>query len=102
MHAMATESSHWQQTSAAMPSDTYFRTVQRNRDIVRQQLELYTDRLAGAAGTYGQAVSVVGAAVALAATDQRYNLTDNKTVGVVLRDTTSNDRMVLLEYRKAW
>lgn len=102
LYAAANGESRWQHTSAVMSSDTYQHTVHRNRDIVRQQLHIYSDRLRERAGAYGQAVGVLGAAVAIAATDQRYHLNDSKSVGVVLRDTASSERTVLLEYRKSW
>jgi hypothetical protein len=102
MYAAVTETPLWQSTHAYMPSDEYQRTVQRNRDIVQQQLEVYADRLLEHAGHYGQAVSLLGSAVAVAATDRRYHLNGSRTLGMVLRDTASSNRTVLLEYRKNW
>ena len=94
--------SRWQQTSAGMASQEYQHSVNLNRDIVQQQLEIYSDRLLARSGYYGQAIGLLGAAAVLAATDRRYNLNDSKTVGMVFRDTASSDRTVLLEYRKVW
>jgi hypothetical protein len=85
-----------------MSDAEYRRSVDRNRDIVKEQMDVYADRLLERAGEYGKAVSLFGAVAAVAATDRRYNLNDSKTVGMVLRDTASSDRTVLLEYRKVW
>ncbi|MGD2112874.1 MAG: hypothetical protein PVI50_05770 [Gammaproteobacteria bacterium] len=100
--AAPTEQPYWQQTRAAMPADEYRRSVHRNRDIVQQQLEVYSDRLLARAGEYGKAIDLFGAAVALAATDRRYHLNDSKTLGMVLQDTASSNRSLLLEYRMHW
>lgn len=100
--AAPTERPLWQQTSPGMASHDYQRTVDHNREMVQQQLQAVSVRLLSKAGDYGQAVGLLGTAVAVAATDQRVNLNDSKTVGMVFRDTASTDRTVLLEYRKAW
>ncbi|MGB5541726.1 MAG: hypothetical protein WBO37_16715 [Gammaproteobacteria bacterium] len=100
--AAPTERPLWQQTSPGMLPNEYQRTVDHNRDMVQQQLQVVSLRLLTKAGDYGQAVGLLGTAVAVAATDQRVNLNDSKTVGMVFRDTVSGDRTVLLEYRKAW
>lgn len=92
----------WQRTGPALSYADYRRSVDRNRNLVKAQLEVCADRLVEQAGDYGRAVSLVGAAVAVAATDRRYHLNDSKTVGMVLRDTSSSDRTVLLEYRRFW
>jgi hypothetical protein len=92
----------WQSTSLAMSDAEYRRSVDRNRDIVKEQMNVYADRLLERAGEYGKAVSLFGAVAAVAATDRRYNLNDSKTLGMVLRDTASSNRTVLLEFRKAW
>ena len=100
--AASVERPLWQQTRSGMASQEYLRSVHRNREIVQQQLQVVSERLVTSAGTYGHAIGLFGAAVAVAATDQRYHLNDNKTVGMVIRDTASRDRTVLLEYRKIW
>ena len=94
--------SRWQHTSATMPSSDYQRSVSNNREIVQQELQTYAERLRAKTGAYGQAIGLLGATIAVAATDTRYHLNDSKTVGMVLRDTASNDRTVLVEYRKTW
>lgn len=100
--AATTQPAVWQSTSPVMSYADYRRSVYHNRDIVKQQVGVYADRLLDHAGDYGRAVGLFGVAVAVAATDRRYHLNDSKTVGMVLRDTISSDRTVLLEYRKAW
>jgi len=100
--AAPTERPQWQQTSPELASQEYLSTVNHNREMVQQQLQVVSLRLLAKAGDYGQAVGLLGTAVAVAATDQRVNLNDSKTVGMVFRDTASSDRTVLLEYRKSW
>ncbi len=100
--AAQTDHSVWQQTSMTMPYDSYQHSVHKNRKIVQKQVEVYIDRMLAKTGGYSQAISLLGSAVAVAATDQRYDLNDNKTFGLVLRDTVSSDRAVLFEYRKTW
>ena len=51
-------------------------------------------------GVYGGTAGLVGAAVAVAATDTRVNLNNNGTMGVLLSDTVSADRTVMLQFRK--
>jgi hypothetical protein len=100
--AVTPESSRWQQTSAAMTASDYQRSVSNNQAIVQRQLQTYSERLLDSAGAYGPAIGLFGAAIAVAATDTRYNLNDSKTMGMVFRDTTGSDRSVLIEYRKYW
>lgn len=100
--AAQTDHSVWQQTSMSMPYDNYQHSVHKNREIVQKQVEVYIDRMLAKTGGYSQAISLLGSAVAVAATDQRYDLNDNKTFGMVLRDTVSSNRAVLFEYRKTW
>ncbi len=96
------EHSRWQSTSAVMPLNDYERSVSNNKELVQQQIQAYTERLLANAGTYGHAIGLLGATIAVASTDKRYNLNDSKTVGMVFRDTASNERAVLLQYRKSW
>jgi len=92
----------WQQTNAAMPSGDYLRSVDNNQGMVQHELQTYSVRLLTSTGTYRPAIGLLGAAVAVAATDTRYNLNDSRTMGLVFRDTAGSDRSVLLEYRKFW
>jgi len=100
--AASTEGSRWQQTSEAMPLNDYERSVSNNQELVKQQIKTYSDRLLANAGAYGHAIGLLGATIAVVSTDKRYNLNDSKTMGMVFRDTASNERSVLLEYRKSW
>jgi hypothetical protein len=104
MYAAATtvERPQWRQTSVTMTSGEYQETVAHNRDILQDQLEDYAGRLLNRTGGYGRAAGLFGAAVAVAVTDRRYSLNDSRTLGMVLRDTVSSDRTVLLEYRRHW
>jgi len=92
----------WQQTSTAMLPHDYARTTDNNKLLVYQGLKTYSDRVLANAGAYGPAVGLLGAAIYLAANDRRYHLNDSKSMGVLLKDSASSDRSVLLEYRKAW
>jgi hypothetical protein len=92
----------WQQTSSAMLPYDYARTTHTNQRLVYQGLKTYSHRVLANAGDYGPAVGVLGAAIDLAANDRRYHLNDSKSMGVLLKDTASSDRSVLLEYRKSW
>jgi hypothetical protein len=103
LYAAATpERPRWQDTSASMPSDEYTRSVDNNRELLEQELRAYSERVLASAGAYAPAIGLLGAAVAVAATDSRVHLNESKTMGMVFRDTASSDRSVLLEYRKSW
>ena len=91
----------WQQTGMSLETDAeYLYRVRNNRTIVRQELLVFARRLLDGEGVYGGTAGLVGAAVAVAATDTRVNLNNNGTMGVLLSDTVSADRTVMLQFRK--
>lgn len=104
MYAAVTTSEpvRWQQTSLSMTPDEYLRSVDNNQEIVQQKLQAYSEKLLASAGVYAPAVSLLGAAVSMAAKDRRYSLNDSKTMRMVFRDPARSRRAVLIEYRKIW
>lgn len=94
--------SQWKQTSIAMLSRDYMQSADINRQIVQQELATYSSRALNRAGNYAPVAGVLGTAIGLAANDQRYSLNDSKTVGLMLKDSTSSRRSLMLEYRKDW
>lgn len=92
----------WRQTSTAMLPHDYTRTTYNNKRLVYQGLKTYSHRILANAGAYGSAVGLLGATIDLAVNDRRYHLNDSKSMGILIKDTASSDRSVLLEYRKSW
>ena len=92
----------WQHTSVAMLSRDYMRSANNNRSIVQQRLSDYSSQALARAGKYAPAVGVLGTAISLAANDRRYSLNDSKTLGVLLKDSASSRRSVMLEFRTDW
>ena len=104
MYAAVTPSDplRWQQTSLSMKPGDYLRSVENNQEIVQQKLQAYSEKLLASAGVYAPAISLLGAAVSMAAKDRRYSLNDSKTMRMVFRDPARSRRAVLIEYRKFW
>jgi hypothetical protein len=101
--ASPTDHPQWQQTSTALLSrNDYLRIVNDNREIVQRRLQAYSESLLEDTGVYSPAVSLLGTAVSLAASDRRYSLNDSKTLGIVFRDAANSDRALLFEFRKGW
>jgi len=93
----------WQQTtSASLSEDDYLRSVTINRKVVRRELQVYANRLIAHDDAYGNAIGLLGAAVAASITDTRLHLNDSRTMDMVFRDAADSDRSVLIQYRKTW
>ncbi|MDX1696770.1 MAG: hypothetical protein R3308_00700 [Thiohalobacterales bacterium] len=97
----AQASPQWQQTSAHMLVTDYQHRTGNNMLVLRQGLSEWSGRIRDSGGAYVPVASAVGAAISLAASDRRYSLNDSKTMGLVLRDSTSSDRSLMLEYRRS-
>jgi hypothetical protein len=104
MYALASSGApQWQQTNPDLLSeDDYLRSVNNNRKIVRKEFQVYANRVIAQDSTYGNAIGLLGAAVAASITDTRVHLNDSKTMDMVFRDTADTDRSVLLQYRITW
>ncbi len=93
----------WQQTASALyPDEEYLRRVDNNRDIVRQELQVYGKRLLHSDDYHSRAIGLLGAAVAASITDTRVHLNDSRSLNMVFRDTAESDRSVLIQFRKNW
>jgi hypothetical protein len=93
----------WQQTDDALYSDEdYLRRVDNNRKIVRQELQVYADRLISSDDYSDRAIGLLGAAVVGSLTDTRVHLNDSRSLGMVFRDTAESDRSVMIQFRKTW
>ena len=68
--------------------------------VVRQELRVFASRLLDGEGAWGGTARLVGAAVAVAATDTRIDFNDSGTMGVLLRDTAASNRTLLFQFRK--
>ena len=90
----------WQQTSADMRVSDYESSTNNNLQLLRQGVSEWSGRIRDSDASYVPVVSLVGAAISLAAADRRYSLNDSKTMGVIVRDSASSDRSLMLEYRK--
>lgn len=98
-----TDAPRWQQTGSGLsPDEDYLRRVDNNRKIVRQELQVYGNRLLFSDDYYGRAIGLLGAAVAASVTDTRVHLNDSRSLGMVFRDTAESDRSVLIQFRKNW
>lgn len=103
MFAMAPAASpQWQQTRAGMQTQEYQRLARQNQEIVQQSLADWASRKLADSGAYGPALGILGATIDLAANDRRFRLNEAGTMGVLLRNSASNDRTLLLEYRTSW
>lgn len=97
------DASDWQQhAQAEQDYQEYLQTVEINQKHVSRLLHDYSVQLQERLDGYGTAASVAGVMVGLAVADQRYQLNDSKTMGLVVRDSTGSDRALLLEYRRHW
>ena len=102
LFAMAGAHHQWHSPRADMLAADYERSTRNNLEVLEQGLTAWSTRMRNSGAAYVPVVGMVGAAVSLAARDQRYSLNDSKTVGLVLRDSTDSDRSLLFEYRKIW
>jgi hypothetical protein len=93
----------WQWSDMAPQSDAeYLRSVTRNRAMVQEELQTCARRLLADGGIYGRSATLLGAAVAASVSDSRVYLNDSRTVRMVLSDTISPDRAILIQYRRTW
>jgi len=92
----------WQVAHAEMQQEHYLRSTRQNLEMVQQGVSDWARRTLDDSGSYGTAASLLGTTLGIAAADQRYHLNDDRTVGLVLRDSTRSKRALLLEFRKTW
>jgi hypothetical protein len=99
----STENPGWQQyDNAALSEEEYLRSVDHNREVIQQELQVYANRLVPSDSYYGAAAGVLGAAVAASVSTACLHLNDSRTLGMVFRDAADSDRSVLIRYRKTW
>jgi len=92
----------WHQTSLGMQPLDYRNSTKQNQRIVQQNLAKWANRQLADNPGYAPALGLLGATIDLAVNDRRYHFNEARTMGLLVRDSASSNRALLLEYRKSW
>ena len=92
----------WQQPHSGMLTDDYQRSTEQNKRLISHQLAALSKEVLTESGAFAPAVGLLGASVDLALNDRRFGLNDSGSMGVLLRDSASDNRTVVFEYRVSW
>lgn len=100
--ATSQATSQWQQIRAGIQSDDYERITHNNQQLVIQSLGSWSKQVLAKYDTYAPALAMLGATLDVALHDRRYGLNDSGSMGLLVRDSASSNRALLLEYRTSW
>lgn len=92
----------WQQLRAGVQSDDYQRITHNNQQVVLHSLGSWSKQVLAKYDTYAPALTMLGATLDVALRDRRYGLNDSGSMGLMVRDSASNNRALMLEYRTSW